>query len=418
MKNQLIRLVQLSMIALLTIIYSCKEDDEVPPGDAFIISFSSDGTNATINESGKTVTLELPPGKDLSAITPTIVVSEGAKVSPESGKVQNFSAPVNYTVTDRSGTVTSTYAVTVTSQEIKAVAFIGMASANTNAAWDALDGSDFDLNDDQTAATWFASTYASAARTVSYYSFEDVANGQDLSGLDAIWIQYDGGWWGGEVAQFPSNNNHCLLNETGVGFDTPCAELATNFANAIKAYYEDGGNIFLGNFAGSIVDELGVVSAPEYAPNNSFGGIAVDEGATAGAWGVRWDDEVASPLFANIITSTDAGCAAPFFILLEAGTLKKNRSNQYNLNFGPWAPNGDTDPLADRKAAFLTMTGGTILMENCGENEPLALEWPASGSKGKVVTVLAGTYDWYVGGVANNDNIKNLTKNILDYLVE
>lgn len=397
--------------------YSCK-DEKIAPGDAFLISFSADGTNATINEAAKTVTLELAPGKDLTSVTPTIVVSTGATVSPESGKAQNFTTPVAYTVTDRSGTIKSTYTVTVTSEVIKSVAFIGMAAANTNAAWDALDGSDFDLNDDQTAASWFATTYASAARTVTYLSFEDVAGGADLSKFNAIWIQYDGGWWGGEVAQFPNNSKHCLLLETGVGFDTPCATVATNFANAIKAYYQAGGNIFLGNFAGSIVDEIGAVSSPDYAPNNSFGGVAVDAGATSGAWGVRWVKDVTSPLFKNIITSTDANCAAPFFIMLESGTEKKNRSDQYNLNFGPWAPNGDTDPLATRKQAFLTMTGASLMIENCGGNEGLMLEWPASGSKGKVVTVLAGTYDWYVGGKPNNDNIKTLTKNILEYLVK
>jgi hypothetical protein len=418
MKKQVLRLMSLSVIAILgSQLYSCK-DDEVAPGEAFIISFVAEGATGTINESAKTIALALPPGKDLTAIAPIILLSEGAKVSPESGKAQNFTNSVSYTVTDRSGTITSTYTVSATSEAIKSVAFIGMAATNTTVAWDAVDGSDFDLNDDQTAATWFQESYASAARTVTYLSFEDVANGASLSTFDAVWIQYDGGWWGGEVAQFPNNNNHCLLNETGIGFDTPCATLATNFSNAIKQYYQAGGNIFLGNFAGSIVDEIGAVSSSDYAPNNSFGGVAVDDGATDGAWGVRWNGEVTSPLFKNIVTSADAGCSAPFFILLESGTLKKNRSNQYNLNFGPWAPNGDSDPLATRKQSFLTLTGSSILVENCGGNESLMLEWPASGTKGKVVTMLSGTYDWYVGGKPNNDNIKTVTKNILDYLVE
>jgi hypothetical protein len=416
MKKQLISLIALSMIAI-TIMYSCKKDDEISPGSASIISFSADGVNGTITESAKIVLLELPPGQDLTAVTPAIVVSAGAKISPASGTTQNFSSPVTYTVTDRSGKVTSMYTVTVTSEAIKSIAFIGMASANTSVAWDALDGSDFDLDDDQTAAHWFDSAYASPARTVSYFSFEDVANGQDLSSFDAIWIQYDGGWWGGEVAQFPNNNNNCLLHETGIDFGTPCADLASNFVTAIKNYYESGGNIFLGNFAGSIVDDIGVVSSSDYAPNNAFGGITVDDGATSSAWGARWSSDVTSPLFKNIITATDAGCAAPYFVLLDAGTLKKNRSNQYNLNFGPWAPNGDSDPLADRRASFIMMTGVTVLVENCGGNEMQMLEWPANGSKGKVIAMLAGTYDWYVGGVPNNGNTKILTKNVLDYLV-
>jgi len=419
MKTQITKLSVLSLMAASVFTFSCKEDEKVSPGDANIISFSIDGVSGTINETEKTVSLELPAGEDVTQLQPTIILSQGATVSPASGASVDFTAPVEYTVTDVSGTVTVDYTVTVSSAALRKIAFLGVASENTSAAWSALAGSDFDLKDDETAAAWFAENMPSATREVAYHSFEDVANGNaDLSAYNAIWIQYDGGWWGGEVAQFPNNANHCIIRESGIGFDTPCAQLAADFVTAIKTYYEAGGNIFLGNYAGSIVDEIGAVSAPEYAPNNSFGGIGVDEGATSGAWGVRWAGATSSPLFNNIVTATDAGCAAPFFILLEAGTLKKNRSNQYNLNFGPWAPNGDTDPLEDRKASFLGLTGATILMENCGENESLMLEWPATGSKGKVITVLSGTYDWYVGGVSNNENIPTLTENILDYLAD
>jgi len=105
--------------------------------------------------------------------------------------------------------------------------------------------------------------------------------------------------------------------------------------------------------------------------------------------------------------------------MLESGTEKKNRSNQYNLNFGPWAPNGDTDPLSQRLAAWKSMTGGIIHMENCGQNEPLYVEWPAKDSKGRVFAILGGTYDWYTGtAVQNNDNHKILTRNALNELAK
>lgn len=411
----------LSALAIVFLVVACEKDDTKPiPGDAAIITFTAEGVNGIINEAAKTVSLELPPAADITSVTPTITLSTGATVSPASGVVQNFTNPVTYTVKDKTGQVTNTYTVTMTKVQLKKFAFVGIAAANTAADWDALDGSDYDLNDDQAAAAWFKANINNGTTSEGeYLSIEQVANGADLSRYDAIWVQFDGGWWGGEVAKFPNNPNHCIIRSMGIGFNTPCAELANNFSNKLKAYYEAGGNLFLGNYAGSIVDELGVVSSPDFAPNNSFGGIGIESCCTQDAWGARWASESSNPLFNGIVTGTDQNCLAPFFIMLESGTEKKNRSNQYNLNFGPWAPNGDTDPLAQRLASWKTMTGGTIHMENCGQNEPQYVEWPATGSKGRVIAILSGLYDWYTGTAAqNNNNHKVLTRNALNELAK
>ncbi|MHC1777112.1 MAG: DUF4960 domain-containing protein [Lentimicrobium sp.] len=422
MKKMKTQLFWVTMILVaITLVSSCKkEDDKVDPGDAFIISFKIGDVVATINESAKTITADLAPGTDLSALQPVIVLSAGATVTPASGTTVDFTNPATFTVKDVSGTVTNTYTVTLTSAEMHKIAFLGAAAENTASAWELVGGTDFDLMDDRTAADWFFATMASSTTEVAYFSFEDVANGADLSSFHALWIQYDGGWWGGEVAQFPHPANHCILGENGIVYDTPCPALSDDFILAIKNYYEAGGCLFLGNYAGSIVDEIGVVSSPDYAPNNSWGGLTVDEGATASAWGVRWAGDPTSPMFEGISLNTDPGCLAPAFIMIEAGGEKKNRSNQYNLDFGPWAPNGDADPLAQRRASFETMTGAKILMENCGQNEPQMVMWDATGNKGTVVAALAGTYDWYIGATMTNTdrNVKTLTKNILNHLVD
>jgi Domain of unknown function (DUF4960)/Domain of unknown function (DUF5018) len=410
-----------SAFALVCFIVACdKEDPKPTPSGASIISFAAEGVNGTINESAKTITLELPPAADITKVTPTITLSAGATISPASGVVKDFTNPVTYTVTDATAQVSNAYTVTMKQVQLKKFAFIGVAAANTAAAWDALDGTDYDLNDDQTAAAWFEANINNGTTSKGdYFSIEQVANGADLSQYDAIWIQFDGGWWGGEVAQFPNNTNHCIIKSLGIGFDTPCAALASSFSNKVKAYYEAGGNLLLGNYAGSIVDEIGVVSSPDFAPNNSFGGVGIETCCTQDAWGARWSGDASSALFNGIVTATDPNCLAPFFILLESGTEKKNRSNQYNLNFGPWAPNGDTDPLAQRLADWKSKTGGIIHMENCGQNEPLYVEWPATGNKGRVFAILGGTYDWYTGTAAqSNNNQKIMTKNALTELAK
>jgi len=404
-----------------SLIQACnKEKEEDQPGDAYIISFKVGDVTATIDETTKTITAELAPGVDLTAIQPIIVISEGATVSPASGETTNFTNPVTYTVTDKTGKVTNSYTVILIHTSLRKIAFVGQAAENTTAAWDALKGSDFDLMDDETAANWFFSTMSSDATQTTYLSFEDVANGADLSGYQAIWIQYDGGWWGGEVAQFPCNSNNCLLSKTGIGYNMPCTMLSDNFISAIKHYYENGGNLFLGNYAGSIVDEIGVVSKADYAPNNAWGGLTVDDGATASAWNVRWAGDPTSPLITGISFVTDPGIRPPAFTMVESGALKKNRSDQYSLNFGPWAPNGDADPLSVRMANFLSLTGCKILITNGGENEGQMVIWDANGSKGTVIAALGGTYDWYVGDpiTGGDRNIKIITKNSLNYLVD
>lgn len=405
---------------ILTFVNSCDKTPE--PGEASIISFSVDGVSATIDETAKTIEAELLAGTDLTSLAPVIIVSAGATVSPASGESVDFSGAVTYTVTDTSGTITKEYTAMITSAELRKMAFIGNAAENTQAGWDACKGSDYDLKDDQTAAEWFESVMATSISEVTYLSFQDVIAGAELSDYHAVWIQYDGGTWGGVVASFPNNGegNHCLLGENGVTWDVTCDDDVTAFVAAIKAYYDGGGNLLLGNYAGSIVDEIGVVSSSDYAPNNAWGGLTVDDGATASAWMVRWAGDQSSPLFENIILGTDDNIPAPAFVLIEAGGEKKNRSNQYNLNWGPWAPNGDADPLEDRRASFEELTGAKILVENGGKNEPQMVMWEGDGSKGTVIAILGGTYDWYIGATMTNTdrNLKTLTRNCLDYLVD
>jgi len=80
-----------------------------------ITSFSiTDSISATIDNDAKTVSVVLPYGTSLVSLTPTIVVSPYATVSPNSGVAQDFSlGAVNYTVTGGDMQTTKTYAVTV-----------------------------------------------------------------------------------------------------------------------------------------------------------------------------------------------------------------------------------------------------------------------------------------------------------------
>lgn len=95
-------------------------------------NFASPNVMGVINETAQTITITVPYGTDVTALSPIIVTSAGATISPASGAVQDFTAPVTYTVT-AADTTTQTYIVTVNmvtaTQTVPAVD--GTATANS-----------------------------------------------------------------------------------------------------------------------------------------------------------------------------------------------------------------------------------------------------------------------------------------------
>ncbi|MFI8604321.1 beta strand repeat-containing protein [Cellulophaga baltica] len=75
-----------------------------------ITSFSIDGVAGVI--SGTTITVTLPAGTDVISLTPA-VIHDGNTVNPDTGIAQDFTSPVEYTVTAADGS-TQVYSVTVT----------------------------------------------------------------------------------------------------------------------------------------------------------------------------------------------------------------------------------------------------------------------------------------------------------------
>jgi hypothetical protein len=78
---------------------------------SFTVTVGEEAVEGAINETAHTITLALPEGAGVTALTPVITVSEKATVSPASGAVQDFTDPVIYTVTAEDAT-TQAYTVT------------------------------------------------------------------------------------------------------------------------------------------------------------------------------------------------------------------------------------------------------------------------------------------------------------------
>ena len=79
-----------------------------------IITFEmANSVAVNIDETNHTISLTMPSGTDVTALSPTITVSENATTTPATGEAQNFTNSVTYTVTAQDGTAQD-YVVTVT----------------------------------------------------------------------------------------------------------------------------------------------------------------------------------------------------------------------------------------------------------------------------------------------------------------
>ena len=81
---------------------------------SFAVAVAGEFKEGIIDEANHTVSLTLPAGTSVQALAPVIAVSAKATVSPASGTVRDFTAPVTYTVTAEDGSVQA-YTVTVSS---------------------------------------------------------------------------------------------------------------------------------------------------------------------------------------------------------------------------------------------------------------------------------------------------------------
>ena len=91
--------------------------DPVPRAEKQITAFNFAGLNpivvGVIDETDHTVSLIVPFGTNVTTLVPTITISSGATINPNTGVTQNFTSPVTYTVTAENSS-TQSYNVTVT----------------------------------------------------------------------------------------------------------------------------------------------------------------------------------------------------------------------------------------------------------------------------------------------------------------
>lgn len=97
-----------TLIFLISVLLACKNNDPVliKSSEKIIekFSFQTVKADAIIDNIEKKITVVLPAGIDITKLTPTIIFSTKAILSPASSIEQNFTKPISYTITAEDGT--------------------------------------------------------------------------------------------------------------------------------------------------------------------------------------------------------------------------------------------------------------------------------------------------------------------------
>ena len=101
----------LACLVLTTVFLSCKKK-ESSDKQITAFGFTMPPAVGVIDEDAKTIIVEVPFGINITALVPTIAISNGATVNPTSGEPQDFTNPVTYTVRAEDGSSVN-YIVTV-----------------------------------------------------------------------------------------------------------------------------------------------------------------------------------------------------------------------------------------------------------------------------------------------------------------
>ncbi len=334
-----------------------------------ILSFAIGDYKGTINQTNKTITVKYPASEAVTALTPTLTVTDGATVSPESGAAVDFTNPVTYTVSYLGEDFE--YTITVVPTNFQTIAFLGTAET----------ASQIDNDDEKAAYNWFTDNFVDT----KYISFADIQEGNvSFSDFAVIWWHYDN-----DASDLP--------------------DIATNadVISAFENYYANGGSLFLSSWAVQYVASIGVAKDGKVA-NNMWN--QNNSGTSSEDWGLYVGDQVTHAIYKGLDLSGDN---SDIVYLLSSGCSVKAHDAIWNFDWGDYGNN---------IAGWASASGATNLANfQWADNlTSRAVMWEYPSTEGSGATICIGTesYDWYVEDGTNSysSNMEKLTSNILDYI--
>ena len=454
------QLIILLMISA-ALVWSCDsqmEEGLVTDVSVNVASFKVNGVAGVIDNQNDKITVTLPYGTAVTAISPVIEIPQGASISPASGMVQDFTQPVKYRV--KNGNIYKDYTVSVQAQAPIISFKINGLSATINSSSKTIslvmpEGTDLTalqpvietatgVSISPTSGTTINFT-SPVSFTVSNANLTEVYTAKVTTPVSGPSIAFIGmaatrtgltnpdeiaaadwlfGKFSGAVYVSMADIASGAVNLTGISvlwwhFDSATAlpgdALNANVTSKIKTYLDAGGNILLTSFASQYVDALGVVPAGK-GPNNVFGDFPPNGFVDANNdWGISFKGHETHPVFDGLQTY-ESGKAN----LLQKGTFRLNHTAWWFLPDWGGYVNG---------AGWRTQTGGNNLASEAWDNNldgrVAIAEYPGGTANKKCITISMGAYDWYnetsngTPSQANSylDNIKKLTENSLNYLV-
>ena len=230
-----------------------------------------------------------------------------------------------------------------------------------------------------------------------YASFADIENNTiDLSNCKVMWWHYhvDGGVDGHDV--FAARATKALAAK-----------------NQLRSFYENGGSFLLTRYATNLPSFIGVTGDDEWTtPNNCWGQDESGAELCGGPWTFRmYEGQDGHALYQGLIkgdNTNEVYCT-------DAGYHITNSTAQYHIGTD-WGDYPDYN-------AWTSRTGATILGVG-GDGAIVAWEYPRTATKGGIICIGSGCYDWYSytyeAGYTENyhKNIATMTKNAINYLMK
>ena len=328
-----------------------------------------------IDDIAKTISLVMPLDADVTALVPTVEYTSGAVLSPLATEAIDFTNPVTYTLTYMGGSFP--YVVSIEKKDNRFVAFVGTANSVE----------EITELDEQTAVQWLLANVQNS----SYVSFNSIKSGAvDLKNFSLVWWHCDG-----DSKELPA-----IAKEQAV-------------IDLFKAYYQQGGSLFLSSWAVRYVADLGIPGDGREA--NNMWGDGNNPFQIGDDWGLCFKGNESHPIFQGLsVWPTNASKVT----LLSKGVMAKAHNALWNFEWGDYAnniPGWTSSTGAINLASFHwddNATGRSVMWE-----------YPkVDGGKGGVVCIGVESYDWYHENNSDENsyltNIQKLTRNTISYLIE
>lgn len=327
---------------------------------SFVVNDADDNKyTGVIDEASKTIELYVPGKVDLTRLRVNYVLSKHAQAVPATNSVYDFTSPVTFTVTNHGAK--SEYLVKVVASDMPVTAFMGTAATVD------------DLKDEEKAAAqWMLNNIP---RSI-YVSMRDLISGAvklDPEACKAI-------WWHGDDGNWPSQ--------------------AWDSREAVKAYYQNGGNLLLSRYAIRYINDVYQIAKNQQGPN-AEGGEAIEQLPNPGGFKIG---DATHSLFSGLEKDNEK------VYLISAGLATTNHAVQWNVTTGDYAGLDD----------WSAKTGAVALAYDVNDGNLVSMaEFPArSKGAGKVICIGSAAFEWNLKGTnASENNRHQLVKNAINYLI-